>query len=46
MQPGDLARTEQDVDESKLAPTSAIRTIEVGVGNSWDRYREYYGVKA
>jgi UDP-glucuronate 4-epimerase len=47
MQPGDVARTEADVDETRLAldyvPST---TIEVGVGRFVDWYLDYYGVKA
>ena len=47
MQPGDVARTEADVEETRLAldyvPST---TIETGVGRFVDWYLDYYGVKA
>lgn len=47
MQPGDVARTEADVDETKLALDYAPSTsIEVGVGRFVDWYLDYYQVKA
>jgi UDP-glucuronate 4-epimerase len=43
MQPGDVARTEADVDETKAAIGYAPNTpIEVGVGKFVDWYRAYY----
>jgi len=47
MQPGDVARTEADVEETRLALDYAPSTpIEVGVGRFVDWYLKYYGVKA
>ena len=47
MQPGDVARTEADVTETKAALGYAPSTpIEVGIGAFVDWYREYYGVRA
>jgi UDP-glucuronate 4-epimerase len=47
MQPGDVARTEADVEETKLALDYAPSTsIEVGVGRFVDWYLDYYRVKA
>ncbi|WP_332769823.1 NAD-dependent epimerase [Phenylobacterium sp.] len=47
MQPGDVARTEADVTETKAALDYAPQTpIEVGVSNFVDWYREYYRVGA
>jgi UDP-glucuronate 4-epimerase len=44
MQPGDVARTEADVEETKLALDYApSTTIEFGIGAFVDWYREYYG---
>jgi len=43
MQPGDVARTEADVEETKRALAYAPSTpIEVGVGAFVDWYRDYY----
>ena len=47
MQPGDVARTEADVEETKLALDYAPSTpVEVGIGAFVDWYLDYYGVKA
>jgi UDP-glucuronate 4-epimerase len=47
MQPGDVARTEADVEETRLALDYApSTTVEVGVGKFVDWYLDYYGVKA
>ena len=47
MQPGDVARTEADVTETKAALDYAPQTpIEVGVSNFVDWYRDYYRVGA
>ncbi|HEX2800434.1 MAG TPA: NAD-dependent epimerase/dehydratase family protein, partial [Phenylobacterium sp.] len=47
MQPGDVARTEADVEATKQALDYAPSTsIEVGVGRFVDWYLDYYGVKA
>ncbi len=47
MQPGDVARTEADVEETKLQLDYAPSTpIEVGVGRFVDWYLDYYGAKA
>jgi UDP-glucuronate 4-epimerase len=47
MQPGDVARTEADVDETRLALDYAPSTpIEVGIGAFVDWYLDYYAVKA
>jgi UDP-glucuronate 4-epimerase len=47
MQPGDVARTEADVEETKAALDYAPSTpIEVGVGKFVDWYLDYYGVPA
>jgi UDP-glucuronate 4-epimerase len=47
MQPGDVARTEADVDETRLALDYAPSTpVEVGISAFVDWYRDYYGVKA
>jgi len=44
MQPGDVSRTEADVDETRAALSYAPSTpIEVGVGRFVDWYLEYYG---
>jgi len=44
MQPGDVARTEADVEETKLQLDYAPSTpIEVGVGKFVDWYLDYYG---
>jgi len=44
MQPGDVARTEADVQETKLQLDYAPSTpIEVGVGKFVDWYLDYYG---
>ncbi|MEO8115668.1 MAG: NAD-dependent epimerase [Phenylobacterium sp.] len=44
MQPGDVARTEADVEETKVALDYAPQTpIEVGVGRFVDWYLDYYG---
>ncbi len=44
MQPGDVARTEADVDETKRQLDYAPSTpIEVGVGRFVDWYLDYYG---
>jgi UDP-glucuronate 4-epimerase len=44
MQPGDVARTEADVEETRATLGYAPSTsIEVGVGRFVDWYREYYG---
>ena len=46
MQPGDVARTEADVEETKAVLDYAPSTsIEVGVGRFVDWYLEYYGQK-
>jgi UDP-glucuronate 4-epimerase len=43
MQPGDVARTEADVEETKAALSYAPSTpIEVGIGAFVDWYLEYY----
>lgn len=43
MQPGDVARTEADVDETRLALDYAPSTrVEVGIGKFVDWYLEYY----
>jgi UDP-glucuronate 4-epimerase len=45
MQPGDVARTEADVEETRAALDYAPKTsIEVGVGRFVDWYLEYYGL--
>jgi UDP-glucuronate 4-epimerase len=45
MQPGDVARTEADVDATRAALDYAPSTpIEVGIGAFVDWYRDYYGV--
>ena len=47
MQPGDVARTEADVAETRAALGYAPTTpVEVGVGRFVDWYLDYYGVKA
>ncbi len=47
MQPGDVARTEADVTETRAALDYAPKTpIEVGVSNFVDWYRDYYRVGA
>ncbi|WP_372785067.1 NAD-dependent epimerase [Phenylobacterium sp.] len=47
MQPGDVARTEADVEETKAALDYAPSTpIEVGIGAFVDWYLDYYAVKA
>jgi UDP-glucuronate 4-epimerase len=47
MQPGDVARTEADVEATKLALDYAPSTpIEVGIGAFVDWYLDYYAVKA
>jgi UDP-glucuronate 4-epimerase len=47
MQPGDVARTEADVEETKLQLDYAPSTpIEVGVGKFVDWYLDYYGHRA
>ncbi len=47
MQPGDVARTEADVTETRLALDYAPSTpIEVGIGAFVDWYLDYYAVKA
>ena len=47
MQPGDVARTEADVQETRAALDYAPSTpVEVGVGRFVDWYLDYYGVKA
>lgn len=47
MQPGDVARTEADVEETRAALGYAPKTpIEVGVGKFVDWYLDYYKVKA
>jgi UDP-glucuronate 4-epimerase len=47
MQPGDVARTEADVDETRRALDYVPSTsIEVGVGRFVDWYLDYYGAKA
>ena len=47
MQPGDVARTEADVEETKRALDYAPSTsIEAGVGRFVDWYLDYYRVKA
>ena len=44
MQPGDVARTEADVEETKLALDYApSTTVEVGIGRFVDWYLDYYG---
>jgi UDP-glucuronate 4-epimerase len=44
MQPGDVARTEADVDETRTAlDYTPSTTIEVGVGRFVDWYLDYYG---
>jgi len=43
MQPGDVARTEADVEETRAALDYAPSTpIEVGIGAFVDWYRDYY----
>jgi UDP-glucuronate 4-epimerase len=43
MQPGDVARTEADIEETRVALDYAPKTpIEVGVGRFVDWYLEYY----
>jgi UDP-glucuronate 4-epimerase len=47
MQPGDVARTEADVEETRLQLDYAPSTpIEVGVGKFVDWYLDYYGQRA
>ncbi|MDB5423643.1 MAG: NAD-dependent epimerase/dehydratase family protein [Phenylobacterium sp.] len=47
MQPGDVARTEADVEATRAALDYAPSTpVEVGVGRFVDWYLDYYGVKA
>jgi UDP-glucuronate 4-epimerase len=47
MQPGDVARTEADVTETRAALDYAPSTpIEVGIGAFVDWYLDYYAVKA
>ena len=47
MQPGDVARTEADVEETRRALDYAPSTpIEVGIGAFVDWYLDYYAVKA
>ncbi|MDP3748423.1 MAG: NAD-dependent epimerase [Phenylobacterium sp.] len=47
MQPGDVARTEADVTETRAALDYVPKTpIEVGVSNFVDWYRDYYRVGA
>lgn len=47
MQPGDVARTEADVDETRLALDYAPSTpIEVGIAAFVDWYKDYYAIKA
>ena len=47
MQPGDVARTEADVDETRAALDYAPSTsVEVGIGAFVDWYLDYYAVKA
>ena len=47
MQPGDVARTEADVEATKAALDYAPSTpVEVGIGKFVDWYLDYYGVKA
>ena len=47
MQPGDVARTEADVEATKAALHYAPSTpVEVGIGKFVDWYLDYYGVKA
>jgi UDP-glucuronate 4-epimerase len=47
MQPGDVARTEADVETTKAALDYAPSTpIEVGIGRFVDWYLQYYGVGA
>jgi UDP-glucuronate 4-epimerase len=44
MQPGDVARTEADVEETRAAIGYAPKTpVEVGVGHFVDWYLDYYG---
>jgi len=44
MQPGDVARTEADVEETRNALDYAAKTpVEVGVGRFVDWYLDYYG---
>ncbi|RAK60837.1 capsular biosynthesis protein CpsI [Phenylobacterium hankyongense] len=46
MQPGDVARTEADVEETKAALDYSPSTpIEVGVGKFVDWYLDYYGAR-
>ena len=46
MQPGDVARTEADVEETREAIGYAPTTpVEVGVGRFVDWYLEYYGAR-
>ena len=47
MQPGDVARTQADVQEPRAALDYTPSTpVEVGVGRFVDWYLDYYGVKA
>ena len=47
MQPGDVARTQADVQETRAALDYTPSTpVEVGVGRFVDWYLDYYGVKA
>ncbi len=47
MQPGDVARTQADVQETRVALDYTPSTpVEVGVGRFVDWYLDYYGVKA
>ena len=47
MQPGDVARTEADVEATKAALDYAPSTpVEVGIGKFVDWYLDYYAVKA
>jgi UDP-glucuronate 4-epimerase len=47
MQPGDVARTEADVEETRAALDYAPSTpIETGIGAFVDWYLDYYGPKS
>jgi UDP-glucuronate 4-epimerase len=47
MQPGDVARTEADVEETRAALDYAPSTpVEVGIGRFVDWYLDYYGQRA
>jgi UDP-glucuronate 4-epimerase len=47
MQPGDVARTEADVEQTRaMLDYTPSTPVEVGVGRFVDWYLDYYGVKA